>query len=1148
MTEEPFVAPGLPGYRLHKVQIMNWGTFDSSKGQIQTIRPNGRTSLLIGQNGSGKSTMVDSILTLLVRPGIRNYNVAAGSSGKKRERDERSYLMGAYGHASTDAENKASTLYLRKEGRHLSILLGYFYNADTKKGFTIAQVLYSGVDGKVEKVFCFAKGEKDIAIDFADIKSVDQISKKLEARDIRTTKTFAQYHKWLINEGNMRPKAMDVFNQTVAVKDIRSLTEFIRGHMLEGQNWRERIDDILNHFQQLSDAHRMLVDAREQSQALQPIAQYGAEYGRLNEDLESRERIEKACDAYFRVKSIDLYTKARDERLAEGEGITAQLEVLNRQLDDNEQQIRRLQNDVENSGGERLRSLPFLLEQKHEDSKRRRERADRYRRAFQKAGLQLSVLDEGSFQAATVALSDLRKQTEAEVQTLEEGKLNSAIRAHKLEARRDALDLEIRTLQERGSNLPERHQELRRQICEQLQLSPNDLPFVAELIAVRENETEWTSAIETVLRDFGLSLLVPADRFREVSTFIDELSLHNAEKGGMKLAYLRAGDVLSENVTPSASNDQALLLNKLEYNEQHSMIDWVKAELAHRFKFACCDSDADFRDVRAMALTAKRHINFGRGWHEKDDRDLVTNPRHYVLGWNNEAKLHVLRKDLALAEEDLQRLLVEMAQHGDQVALLRSREEAIRRAQEIRAFAEIDHERVDRELAELRREKEMLETSNEAVSAVTSQLGSATAQKHELKGRESRSIKRLGVLEREIAQASELLENSERRIRIMSEEGDFEQHTSLFPSIEDDLLGAGIVLSADSLMEQENAYTADLRQAIAATRSKLAPVEKSLVQAMGRFLRKFRQFEHEFREDPAYLDDFLNLHVRLDQEDLPKHEQSFKQRLNEKVTTEIGILNNQLDNEREEILTRIETLNRCLETIDYDALDKTYMQLEPKPVRDAEIAEFQRLMKECLADAFEGNGEADEARFSRIEGLISRLREDARWREKVTDVRRWFDFGARETVRSTGEERGYYSDSMGQSGGEKAKLAFTILVAAVVYQFDIDPEAPESNKFHFVVVDEMFSKIDDRYAEYALRLFQKFGLQLLIVAPFDAKAKVTEPFVDYYIHVVKKNNRSRVLTMSSDEFSGRFGEEGGVASRNAASTTTPAVDPMTLGA
>jgi uncharacterized protein YPO0396 len=69
------------------------------------------------------------------------------------------------------------------------------------------------------------------------------------------------------------------------------------------------------------------------------------------------------------------------------------------------------------------------------------------------------------------------------------------------------------------------------------------------------------------------------------------------------------------------------------------------------------------------------------------------------------------------------------------------------------------------------------------------------------------------------------------------------------------------------------------------------------------------------------------------------------------------------------------------------------------------------------------------------------------------------------------------------------------------------------------MVDEMFSKIDDQFSEYALKLFEKFRLQLLIVAPLDAKDRVTEPFVKKYLHVVKDNrNRSRVHTMSAVEF------------------------------
>ena len=108
----------------------------------------------------------------------------------------------------------------------------------------------------------------------------------------------------------------------------------------------------------------------------------------------------------------------------------------------------------------------------------------------------------------------------------------------------------------------------------------------------------------------------------------------------------------------------------------------------------------------------------------------------------------------------------------------------------------------------------------------------------------------------------------------------------------------------------------------------------------------------------------------------------------------------------------------------------------------------------------------------------------------------------------------------GQSGGEKAKLAFTILVAAIAYQYDIDPDQPANGRFHFVVVDEMFSKVDDQYAEYALELFRKFCLQLLIVAPLDAKARVTEPYVGSYLHVMKDagTSHSEIFSMTAREF------------------------------
>ena len=51
------------GFRLDYMEVYNWGTFHNS---IYRISPQGTTSLLTGANGSGKTTWIDALLTLLV--------------------------------------------------------------------------------------------------------------------------------------------------------------------------------------------------------------------------------------------------------------------------------------------------------------------------------------------------------------------------------------------------------------------------------------------------------------------------------------------------------------------------------------------------------------------------------------------------------------------------------------------------------------------------------------------------------------------------------------------------------------------------------------------------------------------------------------------------------------------------------------------------------------------------------------------------------------------------------------------------------------------------------------------------------------------------------------------------------------------------
>ena len=52
-----------PGMRLAAIEILNWGTFDKT---VWRLNLGGENVLLTGDIGSGKSTLVDAITTLLV--------------------------------------------------------------------------------------------------------------------------------------------------------------------------------------------------------------------------------------------------------------------------------------------------------------------------------------------------------------------------------------------------------------------------------------------------------------------------------------------------------------------------------------------------------------------------------------------------------------------------------------------------------------------------------------------------------------------------------------------------------------------------------------------------------------------------------------------------------------------------------------------------------------------------------------------------------------------------------------------------------------------------------------------------------------------------------------------------------------------------
>ena len=164
----------------------------------------------------------------------------------------------------------------------------------------------------------------------------------------------------------------------------------------------------------------------------------------------------------------------------------------------------------------------------------------------------------------------------------------------------------------------------------------DDLPFVGELIQVKESEKAWQGAIERVLHGFGLSLLVSDSVYSKVSKVVDETNL----KG--KIVYFRVKKQENKyrdyNVSPNS------LVRKTRVKEDCWSYGWLQNELEDRFNYICCENIELFQKEK-YAVTINGQIKHGGVKHEKDDRKAINDISSYILGWNNKEKILNLKSE-----------------------------------------------------------------------------------------------------------------------------------------------------------------------------------------------------------------------------------------------------------------------------------------------------------------------------------------------------------------------------------------------------------------------------------------------------------------------------------------------------------------------
>ncbi len=1129
------------GFRLLRLEVLNWGTFHQ---QVWRLQLDGDNALLTGDIGSGKSTLVDAVTTLLVPPQRIAYNRAAGA--ELRERSLRSYVLGYYKAERSETGAGARPVPLRDANTY-SVILGHFFNEGYGQHVTLAQVFWiKDAEGQPARLYVLGDEALSIKDHFTGFGTdLGQLRKRLRGLPrVEAWDSFPPYGGAFRRRfGIENEQALELFHQTVSMKSVGSLTDFVREHMLEGIRVSERIEALCAHFDDLNRAHEAVLKAKEQIARLAPIAADCERHSGLTQQMEETRACRDALRAWFAARKRELL-ETRLANLAEEAARTgAQADKLELRLRELRGARDEVKEAIARSGGDRLERLGAEIARKQTDKEERRERAARYDKCAAAVGLPAAA-DEATFFANQRAAGEARRACSDRQAAAQNARTDAEVTFRGLRDEHDEISAELTSLRNRRSNVPARMLELRRQLCAALgELTEDDIPFAGELIQVRPEERAWEGAAERLLHNFGLSLLVTDEHYARVADWVDRTQL------GGRLVYYRVREARGVERTgrPSVEAGPRSLVHKLVVKPESPLYEWLRQELAQRFDYACCENLEQFRrEQRAITRAGQTK---GRGdRHEKDDTHRIDDRSRYVLGWSNEEKIATLEKQQADLQRRLQADGVEVARLHGELEALSQRLADLQQLLSWSVFRELDWKPLVVDIQTLQDERARLEAASDVLRAlaerlvgverdvtdVETELKGKTAQMAEISLKESQARALADDCAATVAAASQEALDAFPRIadlRAFDQPGtlggfpDPPATTTLGKAQLRPRMPGPQTLTVESCDNREKDMREWLQARLDADKKKVDSLAEKIVTAMAAYRKDHPLETQEVDASVAAGGEYVAMLEKLRSDDLPRFEARFKELLNVNTIREVANFQSQLHKERQNIRDRIGVINRSLREIDYNP--GRYVVLEDAGTTDVEIRDFQQDMRACTEGALTGSEEEtySERKFEQVRQIIQRFRGrqgteelDRRWTRKVTDVRNWFVFAASERWREDDREHEHYSDSGGKSGGQKEKLAYTVLAASLAYQFGLEWGAKRSRSFRFVVIDEAFGRGSDESARYALALFAKLRLQLLIVTPLQ-KIHVIEPHVAAvgFVHN-EEGQRSLLRNLTIEEY------------------------------
>ena len=507
-------------HRLARVQLFNWGTYDGYHDL-----PIARLGFLItGPSGSGKSTLLDAISSVLVPPTKLSFNAAAQGRG----RTVASYIRGAYARGSDTETRELRARYLR-EGATWSAVGLTMTTAGPGDDDTVTTLV---------ALFHLKRGSNDLGesgrafllfdnhLDITELRHVvtDGINvRELKKRwpDVLYNKSYPQFGQRLrARLGIADENAQLLLHRAMSAKGLDSLDRLFRDYMLDEPETFAEARRAVEFFADLDEAHRRVVQTREQITALTPLEEFTTTRDLADRDTRELGEEQAGLDGLAASFELDLARGWHtDADAAHGS------QRLRQRTDPRCSSRRRCGSkyaERSRDGNQSLCELTDALDHAGERVERVVTQRNRLNSALLPWG---ATAPDTADDFATAQSQIAREAAELANNVAEHDAAYGALMLAAARAEENVAELkrQIAAIAGQKLNIDYKLLVARELIVRSTGLPARSLPFAGELIDV--TDPAWAGAAERVLGGLGRTLLVATEHADDVAAAVDAAHL-----------------------------------------------------------------------------------------------------------------------------------------------------------------------------------------------------------------------------------------------------------------------------------------------------------------------------------------------------------------------------------------------------------------------------------------------------------------------------------------------------------------------------------------------------------------------------------------------------------------------------------------------